>query len=256
MRKKVLVVPCYNEESRLDGAAFLSFLGKHPETAIIFVNDGSTDRTDAVLEELVSRNQVQAQVLSLSKNIGKAEAIRQGFQKAFSLGVDQVGYWDADLATPLEAAIGFFSFLEARPDLEIVLGSRVKLLGRVVERTYSRHYLGRVFATAASMALFLGVYDTQCGAKVFRNTPAIRELFQKPFVSRWIFDVEILARYLFEAPPEDRQQKSKKIFEYPLNEWREIPGSKIKWTDFFVAIIELLKICTLYPLWRQALLKK
>src|SRR5439155_4840561 len=111
----------------------------------------------------------------------------------FANGADYVGYWDADLATPLQAIPEFLEVFAERPGLELVCGARVRLLGRDIRRTRRRHYLGRAFATVASWLLQLSVYDTQCGAKLFRASPRITAVFNQPFHTRWLFDVEILA---------------------------------------------------------------
>lgn len=83
-----------------------------------------------------------------------------------------------------------------RPQTEIVLGARVKLLGRDVQRKLARHYLGRLFGTAEAAAIGREIYDSQCGAKLVRVTSTVHALSPKHFRSRWIFDVEILARFL------------------------------------------------------------
>ena len=191
----IIVVPCYNEESRFPAARFAAFAASHPDIGFLLVNDGSTDKTLAMLERAAQGHPGQVRVIDQPRNGGKAEAVRSGILAALAEpGCQLTGFWDADLATPLEAIPEMAAIAQARPELAMVFGARVKLLGRFVERRASRHYLGRVFATVVSTVLRLPIYDTQCGAKIFRVTPEARELFEAPFCSRWVFDVEIIAR--------------------------------------------------------------
>ena len=174
MASAAIVVPCYNEEKRLDVASFRDFSDPSHSITFLFVNDGSTDEALCeLLQSLQAADPNKFSVLSLPQNQGKAEAVRRGVLTAIESQPDYVGFWDADLATPLHAIPKFVDLAESRPDLEMIMGSRVKLLGRKIERRRSRHYLGRVFATAVSTILGLDVYDTQCGAKLFRVTPFI-----------------------------------------------------------------------------------
>src|SRR5262249_16117766 len=145
----------------------------------LFVNDGSTDDTISVLKALHEDDPERYVICDLPRNVGKAEAVRAGVLLAFAAGPDYMGYWDADLATPLGMIPTFCTLLDDRPDLEMVFGARVRLLGRNNERSMVRHYLGRTFATATSITLALGIYDTQCGAKLFRVSPTMRSLFQE-----------------------------------------------------------------------------
>lgn len=237
----VIVVPCYNEANRLDAAAFLSYTQRVSDVRFLFVNDGSTDDTLAVLHRM-QKHSGAISTIDLKPNGGKAAAVRVGLLEALRMpGATAVGYWDADLATPLEAIADLRQVLATNIAVEVVLGSRVKLLGRVIERSAVRHYLGRVFATFASLVLRLPVYDTQCGAKLFRAGPALSEVLAEPFMSRWIFDVELIARWQRHTLKDGKSIEGR-IYEFPLHCWREIPGSKVKATDFLRAAYELYKI--------------
>ncbi|HEV8598035.1 MAG TPA: glycosyltransferase [Gemmatimonadales bacterium] len=238
----IVVVPCYNEAERLPVETFASYLGAHPQVGLVLVNDGSRDNTLAVLSSLAARYPAQVSVLDLQPNGGKAEAVRRGLFSAMERKPAIVGFWDADLATPLDAIDLFEKLLGGRPDIEWVIGARVKLLGRHIERQELRHYLGRVFATAASLVLGIAVYDTQCGAKLFRVNAALTDSLQRRFGSRWIFDVELIGRFIQRLRAAGVEHPENRIYEYPLLKWIDVRGSKVKPTDFFQAFAELVGI--------------
>ena len=235
------MVPCYNEANRLQGEEFRTYVQAKRDVSFLFVNDGSTDQTLQMLQQLGSLVPAQIQILNMPVNSGKAEAVREGMLAALSSGPAYVGFWDADLATPLAAIDDLLGVFAGHPELEIVLGARVKLLGRDVQRLAVRHYLGRAFATCVSAVLRLPIYDTQCGAKLFRVSEDLETVLQERFSSRWIFDVELLARFL-RVWNGDREQAGRKIYEFPLHRWRDIPGSKVRAKDFVTAAKELLGI--------------
>jgi glycosyltransferase involved in cell wall biosynthesis len=224
MSDVAIIVPTFDEARRLDTSAFERFLGTADGAHLLFVDDGSTDGTAAILETLAA-DHPRASVVRLAENSGKAEAVRRGIVAALEEGADVVGYWDADLSTPLDAIPTLLAVLESDPALVGVIASRVRMLGTSIDRRATRHYTGRVFATIASLALGIAVYDTQCGAKLFRSTPAVREAFSRPFRSRWAFDVEILDRLL--PPGTSTDEASALVREVSLATWRDAPGSKL-----------------------------
>jgi glycosyltransferase involved in cell wall biosynthesis len=237
-----VIVPCYNEAARLQRQQFSAFLTSNDTVDFLFVNDGSRDGTLALLESMQAEWPERISVLDQQPNRGKAEAVRAGMLRAISNQKNNVaGFWDADLATPLSAIPGLLKQLVRKPQCEMVFGSRVRLLGHAIHRKPLRHYLGRAFATFVSIVLHLPIYDTQCGAKLFRVTPALKQILATPFQSRWIFDVEIIARYLA-LHHLDTAFVSEAIYESPLPAWEDVAGSKVGPLDFFKAFFELVHI--------------
>ena len=247
MPATTLVVPCYDEASRLRPDLFEAYCRETPGAHFLFVDDGSRDGTLALLRQLAARLPSQLAVLPLQPNRGKAEAVRAGMREALRRGHDFVGYWDADLATPLDEIGRFVAALEQRPACRLVFGARVKLTGWAIERRLSRHYAGRIFATLTSQVLGLSIYDTQCGAKLFRSTPEVAALFDEPFRTSWVFDVELLARWLRQRAEDLGVDPEDAIYELPLRTWRDVPGSKVRPRDFARALLELARIWRAYP---------
>ena len=237
--KTTVVVPCYNEAKRLDLAPFSAITGD-TGVEVLFVDDGSTDDTRHLLEEACDREPGRLQFLSLYKNAGKAEAVRTGMNVALAGGAEVVGYLDADGAAPPNEALRLLDVLVAT-GAEVVLGSRVKRLGAKIERNELRHYVGRVFATGAALALDLPVYDTQCGAKLFRASPTLTAALREPFTVAWVFDVELLQRLRFgvEGSPGLAVES---FVEVPLNVWTDVKGSKVKPWDAVLAAADLVRL--------------
>jgi dolichyl-phosphate beta-glucosyltransferase len=246
--RTLTVIPAYNEETRLDKNAFIDALQNSKTLGVLFVDDGSKDNTARVLREIVALEPKRCAAIRLMKNAGKAEAVRAGMLVALSTRAQFVGYLDADLATPFSELHRLEEALLVSDERLLAMGSRVKLLGTEIHRLPARHYLGRVFATVASATLSLPVYDTQCGAKLFRRSEDVQALFAQPFDSRWIFDIEILARLirLNRQLQHPEARVLRQIVEVPLTKWRDVTGSKVKAGDFASAAAQTLAIYRRY----------
>jgi dolichyl-phosphate beta-glucosyltransferase len=219
-----IIIPCFNEADRLDQPTYIEFIKQNPLITFLFVNDGSTDATAARVESMATKAGTRIKLLNLPQNVGKAEAVRAGVLQALpELHEGYVGYWDADLATPLDAIHDLLDAAGSAPARRFICGSRIRRMGARIERQWQRHYFGRVFATAASNILDLPVYDTQCGAKLIEKNLA-SQIFTRPFISKWLFDLELIARVIEIIGRPDAYHT---IYEFPLKVWEEKGESKI-----------------------------
>jgi glycosyltransferase involved in cell wall biosynthesis len=209
-----VIVPCFDEARRLRFEPFRPLLAR---ARVLFVDDGSRDGTAELLAGFCRQGERAVGVLRLPANRGKGEAVRAGMNRALAEGAAVAGYLDADLSTPAAEMARLLEVLD-RSGAGGVLGSRVALLGKDIRRHALRHYTGRFYATAASLALGEAIYDTQCGAKAFRAGPALAAALAEPFCSRWAFDVELIGRLL---------ARGVRLVEEPIGTWVDVPGSKL-----------------------------
>lgn len=240
MLKTHIIIPCYNESDRLPRQELVDFIEASPWASVGLVNDGSADDTIAVLRELQREHPDRIDVHDLAQNVGKAEAVRRGVLDSRHREYDLVGYLDADFATPprtLEAMVPAFGAQH-----KVVVGSRVRRAGANIERSVFRHYLGRSFATVATLTLGVSLYDTQCGAKLFARDVAF-ELFSEPFLTRWLFDLELLMRLKALVGPD---AFSEMIYEYPLSEWIEKGDSRLRPKDLITVPYDLMRLRRAY----------
>ena len=136
----------------------------------------------------------------------------------------------------MEECYSYLQFLQNGK--EFVFASRILKIGSVVERKFSRFLSGRIIASFISNILDIKVYDTQCGCKVF-TTEIAKLVFDKPFISKWLFDVEIFSRILVHY---GKPEALGLMDEIPVKKWIDKGDSKVKLSYFFRLWVDLYLI--------------
>ncbi len=240
--KIAIVVPCYNEFERLPKDDFISFIKKYSECIIVFSDDGSTDNTIQVLNEIKSECPERVYINSLQKNAGKAAAVRKGILYCYenNLSFDKIAFLDSDLATSLKACLKVSKNIKKK--VIFAFASRIQKIDNRIDRKLYRHLIGRGVATVISIILGLNVYDTQCGCKIFKRELA-EEIFKEKFISKWLFDVELFFRIKHLHAGIEMSDIAREI---PLKEWIDKDDSKVKFSYFLKMWHDLYRINKLY----------
>jgi glycosyltransferase involved in cell wall biosynthesis len=236
-----IVVPCGQESGRIDAGAFTRLLSARPGLRLLLVDHGASDGMKRALDALAESSPDRVSVHSVARNLGTGEAVRQGLVAALTRADDDVfGHVDSGLSTPPAEIVRLLDMI-ARRHADVVLPSRVAMLGCEIERSPVRHYLGRTFATLASNILRVRVYDTQCAAKFFRRSDALAAALATPFVSQLAFDVELLGRLLIGAPGVP-PLSPERFIEEPLTSWRDRSGYRVRPVSMAIAARDLILI--------------
>lgn len=234
-----IIVPCYNEENRFPYQRFLSFAQKNPEVLLCFVNDGSTDKTLAVLKGIQTECPLNICIFNSVQNCGKAEAVRLGMLYIYkNFAVSMLGFLDADLATTPEEWLQMAQYKENYPQFGAIVGSRIQRLGANINRDDSRSIFSSVIKKFIRVILKASFQDTQCGAKIFERS-LIPFLFSQPFMTPWLFDVEIFLRLQKKFGKTSLQ---KGVLEFPLMHWTEVGDSRLKLKHTIKIPMQLVKL--------------
>ena len=233
----IVIVPAFNEEERLSSGNVFNEILALPDISFCFVNDGSTDQTMTILSQFSKAN--GDLLVDLPENVGKAEAIRLGFQHVMSHSPPKyIGFLDADSAFSGAAFESFVAGALERflsdGELAAVISSRVQLAGRNIERSTFRHYISRILITLIGFAVPNLPYDSQSGLKIFRNSSELRNAMSKPFKTRWFFDIELLIRTNWLA--------SGMVWEEPVLEWRDVAGSHLSLLKAPQLVVEIFRV--------------
>lgn len=237
-----VVIPCYNEEKRLLSEEFKSFVHKNLGYHLCFVNDGSTDNTLEVLRELEKGYEGRISVYDCEKNGGKAEAVRQGMlHLAKESQFDYIGFLDADLSTNFDDFADLVTTITGS-EFKIVSGSRISRMGANITKESARKLISMSINFIIRKTLGMEFRDTQCGAKVMTKD-MVEMLFEKKFLTKWLFDVEIFMRMkkLFGG-----EEAKKMLCEQPLKRWIHADGSKLSFKDSFKILGQIGQIALHY----------
>ena len=229
-----MVVPCFNEEKRIK-LNYWNDLTDIPNVRWIFVNDGSTDGTKNVLYKITN-----ATIIDINKNVGKAESIRKGITETYKKNSGEsfwVGYLDADSAFEIEDIRKVIKLVYSKSSAyDSYWGSRVALAGRKITRNNLRHILSRILITIFGYKMRDLPYDPQTGFKIFKFNNQQMEIFEKRFETKWFVDLEILIRY------QVLEKQIMKIWEEPVNTWKDVDGSNIRGFELITVVNDLIKI--------------
>jgi len=241
--KTGIIIPCYNEENRLNVTAFIDFISKENKYHLCFVNDGSKDHTVEVLKEIQQANPTKVSVINLIENEGKAAAVRAGAKYLYTKSnVSYIGFMDADLSTDFKDFGDLVNTLHTINSLGFVFGSRAKEASKEIQKDSIRAVISKLINVLIVFILGLSISDTQCGAKVFKAN-LVPLLFGKKFKTKWLFDVEMFIRLKRHF---GKEKTTSLIYEQPLSRWVHMEDSKLGLKDSVEIPFRLVSIWVNY----------
>ena len=224
-----IIIPAYKEEKRI-GAHLESiheYLSKQScDYEVIVVVDGSPDNTAGVVEGLRAK-MPYLRLIDNKQNCGKGCVVKQGMLEARG---DWRLFTDADGATSIDQLDGFLPYTKQGYEVAIASIGLKKSQVAHSEKWYKR-FFGKISNWIIQLVLLPGIHDTQRGFKLF-SAKAAQDIFSKLTITRWGFDMEVLALA--------------RKFKYKIKEvsvfWKNDAASTVKLSGYLKTFVELLKI--------------
>ncbi|WP_340200532.1 glycosyltransferase [Ascidiimonas sp. W6] len=236
-----IIIPCFNEEKRLQKKVFKEFIKTHQNYHLCFVNDGSKDNTLKVLKQLKEESAENISILNLSLNKGKSFAILEGTKHLYlNHKLDQLGFLDADLSTSLDEYHQMNQQLENTANCDFICGTRGE--NTKIVKSYVRKVISGTAKYVIRTTFGLPFEDTQCGAKIFKAA-IIPYIFNKPFLSKWLFDIELFIRCINKTKEEGSRGE---IHQFELKDWQAVGESRLRKRDFVLAFKDISAIYFAY----------
>jgi hypothetical protein len=235
-----VIVPCYNEFKRLNHLAFKEFSEQNPHMHFYFASDGSTDDTCNIITEKLLNNKTRF-LIDYKINRGKAETVRDSIYKIYndSVSYDYFAFIDADLAIPLEQINKIKGQADLCMDKSVFITVRTK---KEFQQSKSklRYYISVIWKFFFIKMFFgLNISDTQCGCKMFKKE-IIENTFKDNFISRWLFDIEIIFRAF--------KKQNNCLVEVPIIKLNDNSDSSINNRAILLLLKDVFKIYAKYKI--------
>ena len=212
-----LVIPAYNEGRRLPNylpRLCEALAASSCSWQITVVDDGSREAESRQMQACVERCGANVGFHRLLTNQGKGAAVYAGWNRESES--EWLGLLDADGSIPPYEVVRLLMALNGENAPDAFFCSRCKILGRTVQRSWLRHFGGRLFATFVCLTTGIPVYDSQCGFKLVRRARYER-IKRRLREKRFAFDVELLVALT---------ESGARVIEFPID-WFDVPGSKV-----------------------------
>jgi glycosyltransferase involved in cell wall biosynthesis len=197
------------------------------------VDDGSTDGLSQIILDSIEKLEIEnVKMLATSENLGKGFAINRGLKYSLNQGFGVVAFLDADFSTSLHELFRLVKILE-HSSVDAVIGSRVLNDSNVIETKFYRLFLGRLFSSFIRRYLKIDIYDTQCGAKVFKVNDTLKQSVDQEVIDPWLYDLQLLVPIV---------RTGGSVLEIELKRWINQENSKFNIWKGVISVLKVKKI--------------